>query len=152
MIVLCGPFVDASHRLLDPNAAGTPGGFSNGDPPDSLELVRRVMRQHVVAGLRAIGGGVKCVIVPSMNDLHSTCVYPQPPFEAEVILAGPDETYDVLETTPLLFSNPCTFRINEIVFSLTTTDVLLHLSGNEASKLSGDRLGRLARHLVQQVK
>jgi hypothetical protein len=36
VLVLAGPFVDAKHRLLDPACAGMPGGFSNGEPPDSL--------------------------------------------------------------------------------------------------------------------
>ncbi|EKX53416.1 DNA polymerase alpha subunit B, partial [Guillardia theta CCMP2712] len=43
VLVLCGPFVDYQHRLLDPSKAGTPGGFSNGDPPDTLTLVRNVL-------------------------------------------------------------------------------------------------------------
>jgi hypothetical protein len=34
VVILCGPFLDSKHRLLDPACAGTPGGFSNGDPPD----------------------------------------------------------------------------------------------------------------------
>jgi len=37
VLILVGPFVDARHKLLDPAQAGTPGGFSNGDPPDSLQ-------------------------------------------------------------------------------------------------------------------
>jgi DNA polymerase alpha subunit B len=148
VLVLCGPFADASHRLLDPSAMGSAGGFSNGDPPDSLELVRRIMREHVIAGLKG-SGGVQCVIVPSLSDLHSTCVYPQPSFDAEVILPGPDGHHS--ERLPLLLSNPCTFRLNEIVISISTADILVHLSGNEASRLTGDRLSRLSRHLIQQV-
>ncbi len=150
ILILCGPFADVSHRLLDPAASGMPGGFSNGDPPDSLDLARRVVREHVVAGLRKIGG-IRCVMIPSILDLHSTCVYPQPPFEAEIILPGADQSYEHSEPLPVLLSNPCTFRINEIVVSVSTTDVLLHLSGNEASRLSSDRLSRLARHVIEQV-
>jgi DNA polymerase alpha subunit B len=151
VLVLCGPFADASHRLLDPAAFGTPAGFSNGDPPDSLELARRVVREHVVSGLKLLGG-IKCVMIPSILDLHSTCVYPQPPFEGEIILPGANDSYEFSEPLPVLLSNPCTFKINEIVVSISTTDILLHLSGNEASRLSSDRLSRLARHVIEQVR
>ncbi len=151
ILILCGPFADASHRLLDPATSGVPGGFSNGDPPDSLDLARRVIREHVLAGLKQLGG-IKCVMIPSILDLHSTCVYPQPPFEAEIILPGADNLYEHSEQLPVLLSNPCTFRINEIVVSISTTDILLHLSGNEASRLSSDRLSRLARHVIEQVR
>jgi DNA polymerase alpha subunit B len=49
-------------------------------------------------------------------------------------------------------SNPCTFRINEIVVGVTSTDVLLHLSAEEinAQLVPGSRLTRLSQHLVQQ--
>lgn len=49
-------------------------------------------------------------------------------------------------------SNPCTFRINEIVVGVTSTDVLFHMSADElnAHLVPGSRLARIAQHLVQQ--
>jgi hypothetical protein len=151
VLILCGPFADHSHRLLDPVASGAQGGGSTGDVPDSLELVRRVFRDHVVSGLQSIGD-VKCVIIPSLLDLHCPCVFPQPPFEVEVILPGADNLYSNTESLPTLSSNPCTFRLNEIVISVSTADILLHLSGSETSRLTSDRLSRLARHVLEQVR
>ena len=150
VLILCGPFADSSHRLLDPATIGTSGGFSNGNPPDSLELIRRVVREHLIAGLKSIGG-IKCVLIPNLLDLHCPCVYPQPPFDVEILLPGADNLYEHSESLPMLLSNPCTFRINEVVVSISTSDILLHLSGNEASRISSDRLSRLARHVVEQV-
>lgn len=49
-------------------------------------------------------------------------------------------------------SNPCTFQINELVFGVTATDVLFHISMEEtnANLLPGSRLRRMAQHLIQQ--
>ena len=49
-------------------------------------------------------------------------------------------------------SNPCTFRINELVFGVTSTDILFHMSVEEtnANLPVGSRLRRIAQHLLQQ--
>lgn len=49
-------------------------------------------------------------------------------------------------------SNPCTFQVNEVVFGVTSTDVLFHLSIEEtnANLVPGSRLRHIAQHLVQQ--
>lgn len=49
-------------------------------------------------------------------------------------------------------SNPCTFKINEVVFGVTSTDVLFHMSAEETnSNLEpGSRLRRIAQHMLQQ--
>ena len=49
-------------------------------------------------------------------------------------------------------SNPCTFKINEVVFAVTSTDVLFHMNIEETnSNLErGTRMKRIAQHMVQQ--
>ena len=49
-------------------------------------------------------------------------------------------------------SNPCTLKINELVLSITSVDVLLHLGLTEASANlpPGSRMERLSQHLLQQ--
>jgi DNA polymerase alpha subunit B len=49
-------------------------------------------------------------------------------------------------------SNPCTFRINEVVFGVSSTDVIFQISAEETnSNLEpGSRLRRIAQHMVQQ--
>lgn len=50
-------------------------------------------------------------------------------------------------------SNPCTFQINEVVFGVTSTDVLFHISAEEtnANLPAGSRLKRIAQHMIQQA-
>lgn len=49
-------------------------------------------------------------------------------------------------------SNPCTFRVNELVFGVTSTDVLFHLSVEEtnAHLPAGSRMRRISQHMIQQ--
>lgn len=48
-------------------------------------------------------------------------------------------------------SNPSTIQINEIVIGITSTDSLLHISSDETnSKLMGNRMSRIAQHLIEQ--
>eukprot|EP00960_Hanusia_phi_P036328 752272-Hanusia_phi.AAC.2 len=152
VLVLCGPFVDYQHRLLDPSKAGTPGGFSNGDPPDTLTLVRNVMRDRILQGLSP---ATTCIIVPSLEDLHTRHTFPQPPFdEFEVTVASltcyslsvlqvlhSDQEHP-MNVSLCMMGNPCMFRINEIVVGVTTTDIVRHICGCESSISNGDRISR----------
>ncbi|EKU20784.1 DNA polymerase alpha subunit B, partial [Nannochloropsis gaditana CCMP526] len=47
-------------------------------------------------------------------------------------------------------SNPSFFTVNEVAVGVTTNDILCHLSGDEVSYNPGNRLARLAAHLLQQ--
>jgi DNA polymerase alpha subunit B len=145
VVILCGPFVDCKHRLLDPNCAGQPGGFSNGTPPDTTTIMRTLMRDRISKALQ--GTHITCIIVPSPNDIHARPLFPQPAFSPEVIKGDGASDRD---PPVVLMSNPCTFKINEVVVQVATQDVLVHMSGSEASKMTGDRMSRLGRHLIQQ--
>jgi DNA polymerase alpha subunit B len=117
------------------------------------------------------------VIVPSLDDATAEWVYPQPPFQDRVATgktldlpgvknvqfgshgfqyveaaAGRAPSNQRQHRRVHLVSNPCTFQINEIVFGVTSTDVLFHVSADEtnASLEPFSRLPRLAQHLLQQ--
>lgn len=48
-------------------------------------------------------------------------------------------------------SNPSTFLIKEMVIGINTADILMDLSKQETSRgQSGDRMGRLTNHILQQ--
>ena len=42
------------------------------------------------------------------------------------------------------------YRINEILFGVTSNDALFSLSSDETSKISENRLARLSNHILQQ--
>ena len=102
------------------------------------------------------------VLVPSLQDVFQEFVFPQPPlgdrdhiktkFFEECIgqLDIPfSKDSDRLKRIHLV-SNPCMFRINEILFGISSLDMLFSLSSDEVSKISENRLTRMSHHLLQQ--
>ena len=151
VVILTGPFVDYKHRQLNPDAAGSIGGFSNGDPPDSLQVVRHVMRDIIIQRLAAGSPATTCILIPCLEDLHSRTSFPQPPFDHAEIIQAMDGEIDIPQHVDVqLLGNPCVLRINEIVVGICTSDPIRGLSANEASRCPSDRLTRLANHIVQQ--
>lgn len=86
--------------------------------------------------------GECCVPVTSSRDAVSYPVYPQPPFP------GSDSYSANMKT----ISDPAILDIGGINVALTSTDILFHLGKEEISfpPRSGDRMSRLASHLLQQ--
>jgi len=151
VVILTGPFVDCKHRQLNPESAGSLGGFSNGDPPDSLQVVRHVMRDLIIERLSPGSPSTTCILIPCLEDLHSRTTFPQPPFDQAEIIQATEGEMDVSQRVDVqLMGNPCVIRINEILVGVCTADPIRSLSGNEASRTTGDRITRLASHVVQQ--
>ena len=100
------------------------------------------------------------VMLPSILDGHHESVFPQPPIgdRDEIKSRFFDEPLGTLDI-PFsmdkdkrinLLPNPCMFRFNEILLGACSNDILLSLSADETSKNIGNRLARLAGHIIQQ--
>ncbi|KAJ7600761.1 DNA polymerase alpha/epsilon subunit B-domain-containing protein [Mycena floridula] len=146
VVLLVGPFVDASHPLI-----------KVGDV-DSTPL--RLFQKRVTEPLRAFldsSPGSIAILVPSIRDVVSFHnVYPQCEFGPEVTLGDPR-----IHRVP----NPARFSINDVKFAVTSIDVVSHLlkdellkTGQEVEPVSAssaddngtDKIGNLCRHLLQQ--
>ncbi|XP_074650812.1 DNA polymerase alpha subunit B-like [Tubulanus polymorphus] len=126
--IFLGPFIDCKNKLVQ-------------DFTDSTydEMFANQIKQIVHATERC---NTQLIFVPSSRDVHHDFIYPQPPF-----LSGDDST------RVHMVSDPCTFSINGLIIGLTSTDVLLHLGGEEISVFppgSTDRLTRLCKHIISQ--
>lgn len=130
LAVLTGPFVDSRHPLVEA-----------GEVAEPYEAVFA----HLVRAVQASSlGQTKVVMIPNgSRDVHHPYhVYPTPAFEVKDpngrILMAPD---------------PCVLGLDQVRIAVTSTDILLHLGKEEisgAGGTGGDRMRRLASHLLQQ--
>ncbi|KAJ4482149.1 DNA polymerase alpha/epsilon subunit B-domain-containing protein [Lentinula aciculospora] len=146
VLVLIGPFVDASHHLIQ-------AGEIDETP---LDMFYRVFLEPIRDFLSLSAGSI-AILVPSVKDLVSThAVYPQCEFPRLITKSDPR-----IQLVP----NPCIFSINDIIFGATSVDVLFHLRkeevikrGQEVDSLASlspedngsDPLANDCRHLLQQ--
>eukprot|EP00041_Stephanoeca_diplocostata_P010570 m.168423 g.168423 ORF g.168423 m.168423 type:complete len:663 (+) comp18206_c0_seq5:180-2168(+) len=130
-VVLMGPFVDEEHPMV-----------KGGDMRETFEEKFEEVVNRVGAVVIEETSTTELVLVPSLRDVHHDNVYPQPPFDL------PDNmNHERLHCV----SNPATFQLKEIVVGINSNDILMDLSKQEISRgQSGDRLGRLSNHLLEQ--
>lgn len=130
--LLLGPFLDLRNSVVE----------GSGDSYDSLWMKLLSLISTEIEGLPT-----EVVLVPSYRDVHSHPVYPQPPF-----LVTPD-TASLYRPNLRCVSDPCTITLRGVQISLSSTDILFQLGKEEVSfpPRSGDRMGRLASHLLHQA-
>nr|CAD7401440.1 unnamed protein product [Timema poppensis] len=127
VLILIGPFVDSTHpHIVDGSFAETFESFF----------------EKIIDGIINTLKDVKCqvVIVPSWRDAHHHMIYPTPAFQLTKhypgVLCAPD---------------PCMVDIQGLMVGITSVDVLLNIGKEEISlSTKGDRLGRLASHVLAQ--
>ncbi|SCV70905.1 BQ2448_3667 [Microbotryum intermedium] len=119
VLVLLGPFVDAEHPKI-----------RSGDidmMPD--ELFRSQISTKLTKLLQA-APRTAIILVPNQRDLVNHHVaYPQSPFVRETL---------ALPRGVKLLPDPTTFSINEVVFAITSVDVLFALRNQEFFKKCGE--------------
>ncbi|KAG0256175.1 DNA-directed DNA polymerase alpha subunit pol12 [Actinomortierella ambigua] len=135
ILILMGPFISADHPVI---AAGEvdllPEGYF-------AQFISSKLKQHQ----EKYPDEMQILLVPSTKDVVSDyVVIPQPGFENGRRLGLPKGTY--------CLPNPCQFTINEMVFAVSSTDVLVSLSGEEISRQPAvtDRLSRMCHHILEQ--
>lgn len=165
--VLCGPFVDSNHPKV---AAGETEIAGAGEEKESVDF-ESLFKMRVSLFLEGLYEtnptlATRIVLVPSLNDVFHDHVYPQPPLADRIPGGVPSPWFeeerlgdlglpfasenDGADRRLYCLSNPSFFTINEVAVGITTNDILCHLSGDEVSFNTGNRLARLAAHLLQQ--
>lgn len=109
----------------------------------TMQELYEMITSRISAGIDGLA--TKVVIVPSLSDAFHHVVYPQPP------LAWPGGSCPAVSLLP----NPCTFRVNHVVFAVSTNDVMFDLSKEavcivDKSKPRVDRLSRIAGMVLNQ--
>ncbi|KAF5275015.1 hypothetical protein FQA39_LY06952 [Lamprigera yunnana] len=127
VLILIGPFLDASQdNICDITITDLYSDFFE------------KLLECVMSPLESLD--IKVVLIPSSKDAHLHVVYPTPPYKIK-------KRYTNLHC----FADPCLININGCIIAATSTDIISHLGSQEfCSGLSGDRLGRLASHILCQ--
>jgi DNA polymerase alpha subunit B len=172
VVILTGPFVDVTQPLL---AAGDAvlqdvddrTGVVKSEHVANYEMVfrERIIRDSIELLLNSEEFediATQFILVPNLNDGHHEDVYPQPPFGDRKAVKTQlfEETFGVLnipftKDTDIrkrihLVSNPCMFRVNEVLFGVTSNDVLLQLNMDSITEKVTNKLDRLSAHVLQQ--
>lgn len=128
MVILCGPFVDVKHPLIDQCE-------TNGESFDDIFAKLIKTFEELLEDLPT----TQIILQPSSRDVHHRFIFPTPEFKVDSarIICIPD---------------PGLISIDGIIFGITSTDILFHLGKEEICfpPRSGDRIRRLATHLFQQ--
>ena len=90
------------------------------------------------------------ILVASQNDVHHMGVYPTPRFD-ETIAVG-ENVQRKYASNVYMAGDPFMATINSVRIGVSATDVLFHIGKEEIAggASSGDRLARLARHVIAQ--
>lgn len=168
VLILIGPFIDSSQPLL----AKGDSKIMIGDTETIASYEMLFISKIVANGLNVLfdeelGGDANIptnvIMIPSLLDAHHENVFPQPPYgdrdmidtsfyaEQLGVLNVPFSNDKDPRKRVHLLPNPSMFSVNETVFGVTSNDVLLSMSSEEISNSTdGNRLGRLAGHLIAQ--
>ncbi|CAA7403223.1 unnamed protein product [Spirodela intermedia] len=137
LLILMGPFIDSEHPEVKKGAPS-----KSFDDIFNVEIITRL--QDYVGFL---GSAVRVVLLPATRDANHDYVYPQPAFEIF--------PHEEIKNQIVCLANPSMFGANEVTVGCNTVDILKQLSSEEISVMSpdvssGDRLGRLAGHVLSQ--
>ena len=124
--ILIGPFIDGNNKRIETDIKQTFDDYFNSK---IVELISKEANKNK---------DIKYIVIPSIRDVTVDSIFPQSPF-----IVFPNVVH--------CLSNPAHFTINDINISITSTDILKHLSAEEYSiHKDKDRLAKLCQHLIQQ--
>ncbi|RPA95183.1 DNA polymerase alpha, subunit B [Choiromyces venosus 120613-1] len=145
VLILTGPFIDADHPLIKTGDFG----FDTLIRDDGKSSVREggsmedLFRERITPKIRQVQRSL-VILVPSVRDIISKHIsFPQDRFKRQQL--------DLAANVRCL-PNPATFSINEIVFAVSTNDVLFHMTSQEITRnpQETNATTRLSKSLIYQ--
>jgi len=134
VVILIGPFLDIRNPLI---------------AEANLTFEAQWVKVLETIGKATEDLEIEVVLVTSLRDVHSLPIYPQPPFPVV-----DSATASLLKSFPNIkyVSDPSTISVSGVNIGITSSDILFHLGKEEISfpPRSGDRMARLASHLLTQ--
>ena len=142
-LILSGPFLDVEHPLISSGDIDLPA-MKGLDADATLSTVFRHVIAAPIQRLCSANPNITIVFIPSVRDAVSKHVsWPQEKLPRQDL---------GLPKQVRMMTNPCAFWLNEVVFGVSSQDVLGELSREEVTggPNQQDVLTRLPRYLMEQ--
>lgn len=168
VLILVGPFVDISHPIVSSGDIEVmPDEGRSFNASFEMLFIRKIITDGIAALFESGEIRTQIVLVPSLLDAHHEYVFPQPPFgDRDPIdvsfLDAPlgtlniprekEQRGELFRKQVHLMSNPCMFRINEVLVGVTSQDILMTMSAEEISRCpqEANKTSRLLSHMLHQ--
>lgn len=107
VLILCGPFMEAEHKLISDNI--------------TLAETFEVFFEKMITGIvEAVSGDTTILVVASHRDANADCVYPTMPINLK-------KTFPNVHMLP----DPSIVDLNGLTIGVTSTDIVDHILYNE---------------------
>ena len=138
VVILTGPFIDSEHPLV------RDGDFDLESVDETQGgTLEDLFRERISRRIRRITNSI-VILIPSLRDAVSKhLAYPQEGFRKKTLDLPPNAK---------CLPNPSMFSLNEIVFAVSTADILFHLSREETTRSPAETNppARLTSHILTQ--
>ncbi|XP_011867572.1 PREDICTED: DNA polymerase alpha subunit B [Vollenhovia emeryi] len=131
VLILIGPFLEYTHPDVQDNL------ITDTHQEQFEKILTRIMESTRKT--------TRVVLVASNRDVQHEPVFPTPEytlFNRKLL-----QNYSNLKLMP----DPCILDVAGLKMGITSVDVIKHIGKEEISNVSGDRLGRLADHVLAQA-
>ncbi|KYN01294.1 PREDICTED: DNA polymerase alpha subunit B [Cyphomyrmex costatus] len=131
VLILIGPFLEYTHPEIQDNII----------KDTHHELFEKILIKIMESTRR----NTQVILVASNRDVHQEPIFPTPHytiFNRKLL-----QNYSNLRLMP----DPCILDIAGLKIGITSVDVIKHIGKEEISNVSGDRLSRLADHVLSQT-
>jgi DNA polymerase alpha subunit B len=141
-LILTGPFLDIDHPLIATGDFDLPEDATVDPDTATMSTVFKYLFSSALNRACSANPNLTVILVPSVRDIIDKHVsWPQ-----DVIVRKELG----LPKQARIVSNPMTLSINEMVVGISSQDILYELRSEELAHTSGDLMGRLVRHLIEQ--
>ena len=142
-LILTGPVLDVEHPLIATGDFDLPEEATYDPDTATMTTVFKHLFSPAINRLASSNPSLTIILVPSVRDILAKHVsWPQDTIPRKEL---------GLPKSVKIVTNPMTLSINELVFGVSSQDVLSQLQKEEvAHGMTGDFKGRLSKYLVEQ--
>ncbi|XP_072748793.1 DNA polymerase alpha subunit B [Anoplolepis gracilipes] len=130
VLILVGPFLEYTHSEVQNNLIRD----------THQEFFEKILTRIMESTRKS----TQVVLVASNRDAHHEPIFPTPQY---TVFNKKLQNYRNLKLMP----DPCILDVAGLKVGVTSVDVIKHIGKEEISNVTGDRLGRLADHVLAQT-